>query len=125
MRVIRASSSRFIPSFVKESQMNCTISESSRGKIPRSRLKIVTSEPSLLKACASSEPIGPPPITARCLGCLRSCQRLSECENETSSNPGVGGIKGRAPVATTMFFVVKTRPLTSTSCGERIVASLM
>jgi hypothetical protein len=88
----------------------------------------MTLEPRRAKACASSQPIGPPPSTTRRAGSLRNSQTLSEVRQPIASMPGIGGTKGRAPAAITIERVVSvcflpSAPVISTAHGETILAS--
>ena len=96
---------------------------SSRGAISTS----VTCEPKRANACASSQPIGPPPSTTRRRGNARSAHTVSEVSGPASASPGSGGTNGRAPAAMTMWVVVSvwrepSAAVTSTVHGEVIVA---
>ena len=71
----------------------------------------VTREPSRAKNCASSEPTGPPPSTARLSG--TSCVEVAS----------TGGIAGRDPVATTSRSYSSSCPSTSTTPGRATRAS--
>ena len=58
---------------------------------------------------------------------MRSSQTVSEVRGEAAASPGIGGTKGRAPAAITMFLVVRVREpppasATSTVQGEVIFA---
>ena len=90
----------------------------------------VTLAPNRAKACASSQPIGPPPSTTRRGGSLRRSQSDSEVRYRILSRPGIGGTKGAAPAAMTIERVVRRRVVPSsrrisTSQGDTIFASPM
>mmetsp|Transcript_88561 Transcript_88561/g.251036 ORF Transcript_88561/g.251036 Transcript_88561/m.251036 type:complete len:210 (-) Transcript_88561:360-989(-) len=75
--------------------MTARTSSSSRGIIfPTS----VTLEPRRANACASSLPIGPPPMTMRLLGRAGMSKMVSYVKYGTESRPGSGGSAGPAPV---------------------------
>ena len=67
----------------------------------------VTWQPMPAKACASSQPIGPPPSTTRRSGFSVSDQMVSEVTWRTESMPGMFGMTGVAPVAMTMARVLR------------------
>ena len=83
----------------------------------------VTFDPNRENACASSQPMGPPPTITNRLGNSRIFQSVSLVSGWTSSMPGIGGTNGRAPVAITIFFVVNVSPFISTRKGSMIFAS--
>ena len=116
-----------MPSAWKRFITRSETSASSRIKIRGSISTCVTCEPKRAKHCVSSLPIGPPPKTTRRLGSLRKFHTLSEVSGFASASPGIGGMKGRAPAAMTMFLVVKVfspaAVLTLTSHGDTMVAS--
>ena len=68
-----------------------TISENSGSSLVMMRGSIstcVTFEPRRANACASSQPMGPPPSTTRRFGSLRISQTLSECSGFAFAQPG-------------------------------------
>ena len=71
------------------------ISGSSRGQKPGRPQHDVTSAPSRRWACASSTPIGPPPITIEPLAAARRGRKRSRWSGRaTPSSPGIGGAAG-------------------------------
>ncbi len=84
----------------------------------RRRSTIVTCDPMRAKACASSHPTGPAPITISRPGtsCVVVASRF--VQYSTAARPGMGGICGTDPVATTSRPKPIVRPSTSTAPGR-------
>ena len=79
--------------FVTSSENSGSSRESRRGSIST----CVTFAPKRANACASSQPIGPPPSTTRRAGSLRRSQTVSEVSGfDFARAPGSAGTNGRA-----------------------------
>ncbi len=72
---------------------------------------ITTSEPSREKACPNSQPIGPPPITARVSGRSLMEKTSSLVIYPTSSSPEIFGMAGFEPVEITKALALTLLPL--------------
>src|SRR6266568_4419528 len=79
----------------------------------------IASAPSRRNPCASSSPIGPPPITTRRRGHSARSKMVSLVKYGTRSSPGIGGTAGEDPVAST-----KRRALISNSPTATVRLSL-
>ena len=75
-----------------------------------------TSPPKRRTACAISTPTGPPPMTSRRRGTafIPVASRLVQIPS-SSRSPGIGGMNGSAPFASTMCSAVWRTPSTSTT----------
>ncbi len=71
---------------------------------------IVTSEPKRLKMDANSQPMIPPPRTARRFGTCSCASNPVESTQRGESSPGIGGRSGNEPVATTACLKVTSSP---------------
>ncbi len=80
---------------------------------PRDRLNSVTRSPNPAKTCPISAAMKPPPMMPSRRG--RASNRMIESDvwNRTVDSPGIGGIVGREPAATTILSAVMVRPSTS------------
>ena len=76
-------------------------SASSRGRMRGVRSNTVTALPKRANACASSQPMGPAPMTASRRGSSVREKTVSLVRKPASSSPATGGAAGRAPVQTT------------------------
>ncbi len=78
-----------------------------------------TLTPNRAKACASSQPIAPPPSTTSERGSDATSNTVWLVRYATSDNPGIGGVAGFDPVATTKREAVSRVPSTSIWRGVR------
>ncbi len=88
------------PSSSRISSIASATSSSSRSARRSARSRIVTSAPKRRNIWPNSRPMNPPPSTTRCSGTSPSSITDVESRNSTSSSPGTGGTRGRAPVST-------------------------
>ena len=107
----------FMPSAINLSRTMSDISSSSRIMMRGAISTTDTSLPSRPKACAISQPIGPPPKTISRFGCSSIPHNVSELYQLHCSRPSMGGTNGRAPVARMIFRAVIVCPFTSTAHG--------
>lgn len=98
-------------------------SRSSRGRNCGWFWRIVTCAPRRANAWASSQPIGPPPMTASRRGSSVRLKIDSLVRKPASASPGTGGTAGRPPVAITARAKRSRASPTSTSSPERKRAS--
>ena len=78
---------------------------------------MVTEEPSLAKACPSSQPIGPPPSTRSRRGSSVRDHTESEVRGAASARPGRSGTTGEEPVATSAWVKLTRSPSTVADVG--------
>ncbi len=113
---VAALSSRRIrtPSFSRAVARIADASGSSLGRTRAPRCTIVTEDPSLAKACASSQPTGPPPRMTSSRGRTSKSQRFSLVRTWTSPIPGTAGTAGSDPTAISTWRAEMVRPSTLT-----------
>ena len=111
------------PSRTSASATSRAASDSSFGSTRGSSSIRSTCVPSLAKACASSQPTGPPPSTARRRGCSARSKIVSFVSGASSRRPRSGGTQARAPVAMSVLRVRSVAPATAISCALTKLAS--
>jgi hypothetical protein len=112
---IRASVRISTPSLRSAAATTSAASASSLERMRGALSITVTRAPKRTNACASSHPIGPPPMTARCSGRSVSEKMVSLVRHATPPIPSIGGMAARAPVAITARWKRRRRPSTSTA----------
>ena len=103
------------PSRARASARICAASRSSFGKNSGSACTITVREPKRQKACASSQPSGPPPIISRLGGSTVRSNTVSLVRKPASASPGIAGNIERDPVAIIAFLKRNRIPSTSTA----------
>jgi hypothetical protein len=83
---------------------------------------MVTSLPNRRNVCASSQPIGPAPITVNRRGSSRSENTVSLVRYPASARPGTGSATARPPVAMIARANSSRRPSTSMTLRETNLA---
>ena len=94
--------------------MKADTSGSSRTRIDGAISSTVVLAPSRENTWANSRPIGPPPSTTTDSGSSFWSKTVSWFQCPASASPGIGGVEGSAPVASTMR-LERMRPTPSTS----------
>jgi hypothetical protein len=110
-------SSTRTPTAVSRSAIDADASGSSRGMSQALRWMTVTRVPSTANRYASSQPTGPPPITAIDSGCSLVLIACSLVHAGTASRPGTSGRSGVEPILRTRSRYPTRVPSTSTTPG--------